>query len=64
MKPRHDIFYQAAELAGVSPREIFYTDDRPEHVAAARQVGYDAVQYTDTPSLLSEMRRRGIAPRD
>jgi glucose-1-phosphatase len=61
MKPRHDIFHQAAELAGVAPREIFYTDDRPEHIAAAREVGYDAVQYNDTPSLLAELQRRGIA---
>ncbi len=60
IKPRHDIFEQAAALAGVSPGEIFYTDDRPEHVAAAREVGYDAVQYTDTPGLVAELRRRGI----
>ena len=61
MKPRPEIFEKAAELAGVPPRDIFYTDDRPEHVAAARQAGYDAVQYTTTPELLTELRRRGIA---
>jgi putative hydrolase of the HAD superfamily len=60
MKPRQEMFHEAAALAGVSPGEIFYTDDRPEHVAAARRVGYDAVQYTDTPSLLTELRRRGM----
>jgi putative hydrolase of the HAD superfamily len=61
MKPRPQIFQQAAELAGVSPAAIFYTDDRPEHVAAAREVGYGAVQYTDTPTLIAELRQRGIA---
>ena len=61
MKPRREIFERAAVLASVAPGEIFYTDDRPEHVAAAREVGYDAVQYTDTPALVAELRRRGIA---
>jgi putative hydrolase of the HAD superfamily len=60
MKPRPEIFEKAAELAGVPPREIFYTDDRPEHIAAARQANYDAVQYTTTPELLAELHRRGI----
>lgn len=61
MKPRREIFEQAAALAGVPPSEIVYTDDRPEHVAAAREVGYDAVQFTDTSALVAELRRRGIA---
>ncbi len=61
MKPRREIFEQAAALAGVPPSEILYTDDRPEHIAASREVGYDAVQYTDTPALVAELRRRGIA---
>jgi len=60
MKPRREIFEQAAELAGVPPRDIFYTDDRPEHIAAAREVGYDAVQFADTPSLVAELRQRGL----
>lgn len=61
IKPRQTIFERAAKLAGVAPAEIFFTDDRPEHVAAAREVGYDAVQFTDAPSLINELRQRGIA---
>lgn len=60
MKPDATIFVRAAELAGVAPREIFYVDDIPGHVAAARQVGFDAVQYTTAAALAGELRQRGV----
>jgi HAD superfamily hydrolase (TIGR01509 family) len=60
VKPHEQIFIRAAELAGVPPREIFYCDDLPSNVAAARSVGFDAVQYTETPALIAELRSRGV----
>lgn len=60
IKPDPSIFIRAAELAGVAPQEVFFVDDRPEHVAAAREVGFDAVVYSDTPSLAADLRQRGI----
>jgi HAD superfamily hydrolase (TIGR01509 family) len=60
MKPSREIFVRAAELAGARPQEIFYVDDRAEHIAAACQVGYDAVRYTSTAELVRELRQRGI----
>ena len=59
-KPQKEIFQAAAELAGVAPEEIFFTDDIEGHVLGARSVGYDAVVYTATPSLVDELRRRGL----
>ena len=59
-KPEPAIFLTAAELAGVAPAEIFFTDDIAEHVVAARAVGFDAVQYTGTPALVEELRDRGL----
>lgn len=59
-KPDERIFIRAAELAGVPPREIFYCDDIPANVEAARRAGFDAVQYTDTPTLVADLRRRGV----
>jgi glucose-1-phosphatase len=60
MKPAKQIYQDAAKLAGVSPQEIFFTDDRPENVAGAKAAGFDAVLFT-TPSALSrELFRRGI----
>ena len=60
IKPDPKIYRAAAELAGVTPQEIFFTDDMPGHVAAAREAGYDAVQYSTTAALATEMRKRGI----
>jgi FMN phosphatase YigB (HAD superfamily) len=59
-KPDAAIFHAAAELAGVAPQEILYTDDVAGHVAGAKSVGFDAVQYTSTPELAAELRRRGL----
>ena len=60
MKPDPRVFQAAAELAGVPPHEIFYCDDIPGHVEAARAAGYDAVQYTTTPAYVAELKKRGI----
>lgn len=60
MKPDEKIFRVAAERAGLPPQEIFYVDDMPGHVAAAKALGFDAVQYTSTPALAAELRARGV----
>lgn len=60
MKPQAAIFQAAARLADVQPDEIFFCDDIAGHVAGARAVGIDAVQYTSTPELVAELRKRGI----
>lgn len=59
-KPDPAIFLAAAELAGVRPEEIFFVDDIAEHVTSARTVGFDAVQFTTTAALASELRARGV----
>lgn len=59
-KPEAAIFQAAIERAGVAPHEIFYLDDMPGHVAGARRLGIDAVQFTDAVTLVSQMRQRGI----
>jgi putative hydrolase of the HAD superfamily len=60
MKPDPRIFLQAAEMAGVRPQEVFYVDDMPQHVAGARSVGIDAVQYTTTPTFIADLAKRGV----
>jgi len=60
MKPDAAIFRTAAELVGVKPEEIFYTDDLPGHVEGARAAGFDAVVYTSTPELVAELQKRGV----
>ena len=60
LKPDVKIYAAAAALAGVRPDEIFFTDDMPGHVAAARACGFDAVQYTGTPALVRQLHDRGV----
>ncbi len=60
MKPEVEIYTRAAELAGYAPQEIFYVDDLADNVVAAREAGFDAVQYTSTRDLACELRKRGV----
>jgi len=59
-KPDARVFHAAAELADHAPGEIFFVDDMAGHVAGAREVGFDAVQYTSTSALVSELWSRGL----
>ena len=60
MKPDRDIFACAIERAGVAASSIFFTDDRPENVAGAQEMGIDAVQFLSTDQLIKELEKRGI----
>ncbi len=60
-KPSPEIFRAAAELAGVVPEEIFFTDDTPGHVEGARAAGFDAVQFTSASQIAVELYNRGFA---
>jgi len=59
-KPEAAIFEAAAQLAGVAPEAIFFTDDLPGHVAGARAAGLDAVQFVSPPQLVADLRARGV----
>jgi glucose-1-phosphatase len=60
VKPDAAIFHAAAELAGYRPEEIFFVDDIAGHVAGARAVEFDAVQFTSAEALGNDLRQRGI----
>ena len=60
VKPNAAIYHAAAELAGHDPENIFFVDDRPEHVAGARAAGFDTVQFTTAAALADELRQRGV----
>jgi glucose-1-phosphatase len=60
MKPDAAAFMRAAELAGVEPQGIFYCDDRPENVAAARAAGFDAEPYHSVWQLNEALRQRNV----
>jgi glucose-1-phosphatase len=59
-KPDPAIFDLAAAEAGVPAEAIFFCDDLPEHVAAARAAGWDAELYTSAAALVAQLARRGL----
>jgi len=60
VKPDAEIFHAAAEMASCRPEEIFFVDDIAGHVAGARTVGFDAVQFTSAEALANDLRQRGL----
>lgn len=60
MKPDPRIYAEAARLARTDPAAIFFMDDRPENVDAARSAGFDAVLFHDTQRLAADLRARGV----
>jgi FMN phosphatase YigB (HAD superfamily) len=61
MKPEARAFAAAAELAGVPPARVFYTDDRADNVTAARVAGFDAVVFHSVSQLNQQLLGRGVA---
>jgi FMN phosphatase YigB (HAD superfamily) len=59
-KPHRAIFRAAAELAGVDPADVFFTDDIPGNIAGAREAGFDSVLYTSASSCAKALRSRGL----
>lgn len=60
IKPAPSVFEAAANLAGVPASQIFFTDDRPENVAAALAAGFDAVLYESVSQVNEALRQRGV----
>ena len=60
MKPEREIYSAAASLVGVPPERIFFCDDLPDNVAAARQAGWDAELFESTTGLVAALGRRGF----
>jgi putative hydrolase of the HAD superfamily len=59
-KPEPAIFSAAARMAGAAPGRIFFTDDIEEHVAAAREAGWEAEVFTSAIGLAEALTRRGL----
>ena len=60
MKPQPRIFQAAIALAGCRPEDCFYTDDIAEYVAAAQNLGIDAVRFESLAQLQRELTAREI----
>ncbi|MFT4554626.1 MAG: FMN phosphatase YigB (HAD superfamily) [Chlamydiales bacterium] len=59
-KPDPKIYEAALSVAQCPPEECFFIDDMAENVSSARKHNIDAEQYTDTPTLLKQLKARNV----
>ena len=59
-KPDPRAFENACRLAGASPGECFFTDDKPAFVEAARRCGLDAHLFAGVDGLMAALRARAV----
>jgi putative hydrolase of the HAD superfamily len=57
-KPEAAIYIATANSLGTAPANILFIDDREDNIAAAREAGMQAVQYTDHAAFLRTMHDR------
>jgi HAD superfamily hydrolase (TIGR01509 family) len=55
MKPEPKIYHLAAESVGVKPDEALFVDDFIENVEAARQVGMQAIHFSDSETVQQKL---------
>jgi len=60
IKPDPAIYAAAAARVGVPPEAIFFCDDIPAHVDAARACGWDAEVFESASGLIDDLHRRGL----
>ena len=60
MKPHPSIYEAAVAKAGVPADRIFFCDDIPAHVEAARAAGWDAEVFTGARQLVEQLASRGV----
>ncbi len=59
-KPDPRIYHHLLEQFALGAADVVYIDDAPRNVAAARNVGMDAIRFTDAPALRRDLVRRGL----
>ncbi len=60
MKPDRRIYECAIEASGKPAQALFFTDDRPENIDGARQLGIRAHQFRSETDLITALRDAGV----
>jgi len=63
IKPEPAIFRLLLDRFGLDPGAAFYVDDSPANVAAASELGFDAVRFTGPEQLRRDLEARGLLDR-
>ncbi|TRZ95724.1 HAD family phosphatase [bacterium] len=59
-KPHPLIYQKTLEMIGVEAKEVFYTDDRPELIASAKELGLAGTVFTGIASLKKNLLSIGV----
>lgn len=57
-KPDPRAYHSALERLGAEPGHTLFVDDREDNVLGAREAGLEALRFTGTTALMSELERR------
>lgn len=60
LKPEEKIYKELEKASGLPSSKHFYIDDIPEYVTAAKNIGWDAVQFVDYKNLVADLKERNI----
>ncbi|MBZ6377976.1 hydrolase [Pacificimonas flava] len=60
MKPDPAIYALAESRFGIDPSQALFIDDQPKNVAAARDAGFNAVEFTGRPAVEEELAKLGV----
>jgi len=60
VKPSIEIFKTLVEKAGVKPSELVYSDDNPERLHGAKELGITAFIYKDFTQFTAELEKLGV----
>lgn len=59
-KPERAIYHLTAKALNTDPEHILFIDDRTDNIAAAHEIGMQAIQYSMHANFEREMRERGL----
>ena len=59
-KPDPAIYRLAEQRFGHAGADIFFTDDNPANIGAAKAMGWHALQFTDAAALEAQLVRHGL----
>lgn len=62
MKPDKRYFEQVLQAEGLKTEECMFIDDSSKNIIAARELGIDAICYSEMSQLILELQSRGIHP--
>ena len=60
LKPGPAIYRLLMDRNGLLPQDCIFIDDSPANVQGARDIGMDAIHFTDAATLAQELTRRGL----